>query len=243
MLGSGLPAVPSLGSRLPAAPPVRSYPPGLRPAPAWRAAGRRSAVKLRVGPALYSVMRPGEQIWAGVLAETEPRWRVRARQVLALAVVAVLGAAVLHRAWPAFAEPTLVGAALGMLGLGSWQRRHVFLAVTDRQVIGIEMKNDGPARVLFAAARDSARVSGSVAGLPGGAAITYRGPSVPANGMWLLASGRWRHDLDEVVASLRAGGSVVQHYRRPMPRPQAITGSASTPGRRTYCTSRYRQDR
>jgi len=119
----------------------------------------------------------------------------------------------------------------------------VFLAVTDRQVIGVEMKHDAPARLLFAAARDSARVCGSAAGLPGAAAITYHGPGVRGSGMWLLASGRWRTDLDEVVASLRAGGSVVQHYRRPMPRPQAVTAPASTPGRHNPLTARHRQDR
>jgi hypothetical protein len=202
----------------------------MRPAPAWRAASRRSAVKLRVCPALYSVMEPGEKIWAGVLAATDRPRRIRASQILALAVLTVMGAGAVRGVFaPQYADPALICAALSMLTLGRAWRRHLFLAVTDRQVICVAVKNDTPAQPLFAAPRDSARVSGSVAGMLGAAAITYHGRGVPARGIWLLTSGQWRLDLDEVVASLQAGGSVVQNYRRPMPQPQAVTASAFWP--------------
>jgi hypothetical protein len=174
---------------------------------------RRDIVKRRVGPALYQVMEPGDQIMAGALAITGPStaWEV----LLTLPALAggVAGAANLSGN---FSPPQLLGPVLVFVPLLiAWPlqfwRKPVFIAVTQRQFICYRMSRFGnePSRLLFSAPLAAVRVTNLGSRMPNWGSVRYCGPGVDGRSLRLNGSRRWRKDLNEVLVALQVGGAAV----------------------------------
>ena len=174
---------------------------------------RRDIVKRRVGPALYEAMEPGDQIMAGALAMTgpSPAWEL----LLALPALAggVTGAAGL---FSSLSPPQLLGPVLVFVPfLLAWplqfRRKPVFVAVTQRQFICYGMSRFGhePSRLLFSAPLAAVRVTNLGGRMPNWGAVRYSGPGIDGRSLRFNVSGRWRRDLNEVLAALQVGGAAV----------------------------------
>ena len=174
---------------------------------------RRDIVKRRVGPALYEAMEPGDQIMAGALAMTgpSPAWEL----LLALPALAggVTGAAGL---FSSLSPAQLLGPVLVFVPfLFAWplqlRRKPVFVAVTQRQFICYGMSRFGhePSRLLFSAPLAAVRVTNLGGRMPNWGAVRYSGPGIDGRSLRFNVSGRWRRDLNEVLAALQVGGAAV----------------------------------
>jgi hypothetical protein len=175
---------------------------------------RTETVKRRVGPALYQVMEPGDQIIAGALAMSgySPAWDLLAA-VPSLAG-GVVGSVGLFSNYTASPGPTLAGLGLGSFILSSLQlqRRPVFVAVTQRQFICYRLSRVGsePTRLLFRTSLASVRMASLGSWAPRWRSVRYSGPGAGDRGLRLNVHGRWRKDLDEVLAALQATGAAVE---------------------------------
>lgn len=187
---------------------------------------RREVLKRRVGPALYQVMEPGDEIMAGALAITgpSPAWDLLLG-LSALAGVAA-GAAGL---FSSFSPPQLLGPVLVFVPfLFAWplqlRRRPVFVAVTQRQFICCRMSRLGyePSRLLFSAPLSAVRMTALGGRVPNWEAVRYSGPGLRFN-----VSRRWRRDLNEVLAALQVGGGAVDGMppSRPPLQPGFLVGT------------------
>jgi hypothetical protein len=203
-----------------------------------RQLGQQAAIKAAVGPRLRQVMEPGEQILAGAYGHTAPLSRRTASAALVASVAfgPLLAGLLQHVTGRASISLLALVSVLGVnvvhlliFNLGG-MRRGVFLAVTDRQLICLTMRDAKPVRrsaasslillrsappdlpiVRFAVPRTAARLTG---GPPGRDAsrVTYFGPGARPRGLRITATGIWRQDLDEVVATLLAAGGTVDGY-------------------------------
>jgi hypothetical protein len=166
---------------------------------------RRSTVKRAVGPALYRVMEPGDQVIAGTWAMTGPTPWLDMLTVLpcVFAVAAITTDVTL--------EPFRELVNLAPLALLLW-RRPVFVAVTQRQVICYRLSrmNNAPVRLLFCAPLLSTRVTYLGRSWPRWRSVRYDGPGAEGRSLRLNVAGRWRQDLDEVLAALQAQGGRVE---------------------------------
>jgi hypothetical protein len=155
-------------------------------------------------------MEPGEQIIAGTWAVTGPTpWLEMLSAVpyaLVLAVAGITTSANLVPFWE------LVNLASLLL---LFMRRPVFVAVTQRQLICYRLSrmNNAPVRLLFCAPLPSTRVTTS-ASAPRWRSIRYDGPGAEGRSLRLNVAGRWRQDLDEVLAALQAQGGSVESLPR-----------------------------
>jgi hypothetical protein len=179
---------------------------------------RRKMVKQRVGPALYQVMEPGDQIIAGTWAQTGPSplvdtlaslpfLAVWLHQIIAGGPVPDPGRGLLSLM--TFLADSAVGGLLP-LALLIW-RRPVFIAVTQRQLIcyGLTRLTSEPARLLFTAPLAAVRIRPGLRVL-GCRSVRYDGPGAGQRPLRLSVSARWRHDLDQVLTAVQAGGAIVQ---------------------------------
>lgn len=174
---------------------------------------RRDIVKRRVGPALYEAMEPGDQIMAGALAMTgpSPAWEL----LLALPALAggVTGAAGLFSSLSPSQPlgPVLVFVPFLFAWPLQFRRKPVFVAVTQRQFICYGMSRFGhePSRLLFSAPLAAVRVTNLGGRMPNWGAVRYSGPGTDGRSLRFNVSGRWRRDLNEVLAALQVGGAAV----------------------------------
>jgi hypothetical protein len=174
---------------------------------------RRSTIKLQVGPALYRVMEPGDQIIAGTWAMAGPGpWLDMLGAALCAPFIALGVAGLTTGAGPG---PFWVGAAPGLLSLVPlvmlFWRRPVFVAVTQRQLICYRLfrMTNVPARLLFCAPPPTVRVTRMGRRMPGWRSIRYNGPGAEGRSLRLNVAWPWRRDLDEVLAALHARGASV----------------------------------
>jgi hypothetical protein len=185
---------------------------------------RREAVRRRVGPVLYQVMEPGDQIIAGTWAMSG--WSAAWDALAGLPAIAggVVGAGGL---FGSFNPPSGFGVTVG-LGLGpvvllplQFWRRPVFVAVTRQQLICCRLSRMGgePTRLLFRAPLAAVRMTSLRGGALRWRSVRYTGPGADGRGLRLNVHGRWREDLDEVLAALQAGGAAVEGLpdRSPLP--------------------------
>jgi hypothetical protein len=183
---------------------------------------RTEVVKRRVGPALYLAMEPGDQIIAGTSAMSgySPAWDVLA------SVPSVAGGVVSSASL--FSNSTgSPGLALVGLGLSPFilvplqmGRRPLFVAVTQRQFICYRLSRVGnePTRLLLRAPLASVRMTSLGSWAPRWRSVRYSGPGAGDRGLRLNVHGRWRKDLDEVLAALQASGAAVEGTPgRPLP--------------------------
>ena len=93
-----------------------------------------------------------------------------------------------------------------------FMRRPVFVAVTRRQLICYRLSwmNNAPVRLLFCAPLPSTRVTYLGGAMPRWRSIRYDGPGAEGRSLRLNVVGRWRQDLDEVLAALQAQGGRVE---------------------------------
>ena len=168
-------------------------------------ASRRSTVKRRVGPALYQVMEPGDQIIAGTLAMSGiGPWleMLFILLVIALEVAGITAGTNLAPFWPGLA-PLLLVVRLAT-------RRPVFVAVTQRQLICYRMSwNYEPVRLSFCAPLPTVRVTSLRRPAPRWRSVRYDGPGAERGSLRLNVFGGWRPDLDEVLVALQAAGARV----------------------------------
>jgi hypothetical protein len=164
----------------------------------------------RVGPALYSVMEPGDEIVAGSTAQMGLSRRVD----LAAALVGLSASVALGwLGWSgmqgdvstftvAFATSAFVflGAAFPRL---QFLRMQVFVAVTRRQLICYRLKFfGGPDRLMFAVPLPT----GTVTCKDG--SMTYTGPD--GKRIRIDPGPHGRRDLGEVTAALQASGTIIE---------------------------------
>ena len=171
-------------------------------------ASRRSTVKRKVGPALYQVMEPGDQIIAGTLAMSGiGPWLEMLFIPLALLVVA-LGVAGFTDGTPPAPIWSGMAALLTLVRLAT--RRPVFVAVTQRQLICYRMSwNYEPVRLSFCAPLPTVRVTSLRRPAPRWRSVRYDGPGPEKGSLQLNVFGGWRQDLDEVLVALQAAGARV----------------------------------
>ncbi|HXW46617.1 MAG TPA: hypothetical protein VEL03_17640 [Streptosporangiaceae bacterium] len=169
-----------------------------------------NATKRYVGPALYSVMQPGEQIIAGCYARTKGR---RNPASLAVALVYVAACALLAR-WHLMPPVPLTCGGLALLSphliAAIRRRRHpVFLAVTNSQLICVGMsgraRTSFPVKVRFHVPIGSFQIH-RVPGQNRCRHFTYTGIHTPPPGLRFTVSRIWRQDTNEVMSALVAAG-------------------------------------
>ena len=174
---------------------------------------RRDIVKRRVGPALYQVMEPGDQIMAGALAIAGPSLSWDMFLTLPALAGAVAGAVGLFSSLspPQMLGPVLVFVPLLFAWPLQFWRKPAFIAVTQRQFICYRMSRLGnePSRLLFGAPLAAVRVTNLGSRMPNWGSVKYCGPGVDGRGLRLNGSRRWRKDLNEVLVALQVGGAAV----------------------------------
>lgn len=166
---------------------------------------RRSTVKRTVGPALYRVMEPGDQIIAGTWAQTGPALWLE--MLGGIPFVLMVAGITTSATFQPFAPLFSVVLPLVLV----FVRKPVFVAVTQRQLICYRLgrMDNAPGRLLFCAPVSATRVTYLGSSGPRWKAIRYEGPGAEGRSLRLNVGGRWRQDLDEVLAVLPAhGGSV-----------------------------------
>jgi hypothetical protein len=174
---------------------------------------RTEVVKRRVGPALYGVMEPGDQIMAGALAMTGPSPAWDGLLALPALVGGIAGAEGL---FGSFSPPRLLGSVLVFVPfLTAWPlqllRKPLFVAVTQRQIICYRMSKLGnePSRLLFSAPLAAVRMTLLGGRVPNWRAVRYSGPGADVRGLRFNISRRWRKDLGELLVALQTGGAAV----------------------------------
>jgi hypothetical protein len=186
----------------------------------------RKRVRAGVSHALNSVMEPGDEVVADMLAKTGPTLALDLVAATALVVLAVMAFAL--SGWR-FAHgaggPDVLGGVLAVGGplwqLPLWLRKPVFFVVTRKQLICFQlmrMRPSAPRQILFAVPLASGSVTRSRWSL------RYTGPdgkTIRLNKEPLA----WhaRRDMNEVVAALQASGVIVESGA-PSRRSLAITG-------------------
>jgi hypothetical protein len=199
--------------------------------PRWRRNQQLDVAETKrsVGPVLNAVMEPGEQILAGSLAVTG-WWRWREACIgLGLSCPALLAGPlpVLGHASPL--GSLLLGTLLPILLLPLFvldvTRRNVFVAVTDRQLICLSMRNMTPSRVRFHVPIGSFQIR-KVMSRNRYRSLAYAGPGVRTPRLRVTATGRWRQDMDEVTETLQAAGVPVDGF---VPAPLTGLWSAAEP--------------
>jgi hypothetical protein len=165
---------------------------------------RRKTIKREVGPALRAVLEPGDQIVAETWAITGPGpWLDVAGAVI---VMALEFAGFKFGAGAFWGSLTLVCAPLAL----QLMRRSVFVAVTERELICYRlsrMTND-PDRLWFRAPLLTVRVTSlEPVVFSRWRSIRYDGPGADGRGLRLNVYGRWRRDLDDVLAVLHTQGA------------------------------------
>jgi hypothetical protein len=167
-------------------------------------------------------MEPGDQIMAGALAMTGPSPVWELLLTLPALAAGVAGAANL---FGNFNPPQLLlGPVLVFVPfLIAWplqlRRKPVFVAVTQRQFICYGMSRFGrePSRLLSSAPLAAVRVTNLGGRMPNWGAVRYSSPGIGGRSLRFNVSGRWRRDLNEVLAALQVGGAAVDG--RPPSRP------------------------
>lgn len=171
---------------------------------------------------LNSVMEPGDEVVADMLAKTGPTLALDLAATTAVVVLAAVAFALsgwrLAHSEGGLDVPGGVLAAGGPLAqLSLWLRKPVFVAVTRKQLICVQlmrMKPSTPRQILFAVPLPSGSISRSRWSL------RYTGPDGKTirlnNGLAWHA----RRDMNEVVAALQASGVIVESGARSI----AITG-------------------
>ena len=188
---------------------------------------RRNTIKREVGPALYKVMEPGDQIIAGTWAMAGPTpWldTLVAVPFIAFSVAGFTTGASPSPLWGV--TPSLVPLVLLV-----W-RRPVFVAVTERQLICYRLSRmtNEPVRLMFCAPLLAVRVTSLGRSGPRSTSIRYDGPGAEKRSLRLNVIGRWRQDLDEVLAALHArGASVAGPLHRPVPAGTMPLGGTTGP--------------
>jgi hypothetical protein len=175
----------------------------------------RNKVKGRVGPALYSVLEPGEVIVAGVLTDAGSRPGLDVLAALAAIGVGIAGTF-------DFLGSGLSPGARAVLGIVSFtaglqkvvaamMRKPVFVAVTQRSLICYRLSRLGhaPVRLLFRAPPDLVHITGSAHRGRLWSAVRYRGPEARKRGVRLSIAWYWRQDLHQVLAALQFAGATV----------------------------------
>ena len=174
---------------------------------------RRDIVKRRVGPALYQVMEPGDQIMAGASAITGPSLAWDMFLPLPALAGGVAGAVGLFSSLspPQMLGPVLVFVPLLFAWPLQFWRKPVFVAVTQRQFICYRMSRFGnePSCLLFSAPLAAVRVTNLGSRMPNWGSVKYCGPGVDGRSLRLNGSRRWRKDLNEVLIALQVGGAAV----------------------------------
>jgi hypothetical protein len=185
----------------------------------------RNKVKGRIGPALYSVMEPGDDVLAGVLAESGPGPRFDLLAGLAsvgLAIVSLydLSGPGLNR---------VAGLDLSAVSFIGWlvtalisvARKPVFIAVTQRSLIcyRVSRLDHSPVRLLFRGPPSSVRITGSGRGLLR-SSVRYTGPGAGEHGLRLTIRRPWRCDLEAVLTTLQLAGAAVDVASRDAILPQ-----------------------
>jgi hypothetical protein len=170
---------------------------------------RRKTIKRTVGPALYQVMEPGDQIIAGTFASAGlGPWL----DMAGFATSTVLLAVGFPGTAPGTSPEFLWYLAPNLLPLVMvFMRKPVFVAVTQRQLICYRLSrmDNEPARPLFCAPLLAVRVTSLGRSMPGWRSVRYDGPGAEGRSLRLNVHGRWRRDLDEVLAALQAQGASV----------------------------------
>jgi hypothetical protein len=179
------------------------------PLPTSRSDRRKAMVKRTVGPAIYSVMQPGEQIRAGVLAGTSPPGQAAMVAVAVAAGLATVGfgtVGILGSGWNGIPLPLLAMASVlssGALALG---RKVVFVAVTDRQVICWRLGDAAsyrPYRLVLSTPLTDASIGRARYWRPWHASVVVGSPAMTSRrGLRLDVDKRWFKDLDEVLAAM-----------------------------------------
>ncbi len=172
-----------------------------------RVANSKARVRARVGPGLYSVMEPGDEIVAGAWARTGPPLGVD----MALPFVGWL-AFLLTRSWDyglaghghlAAANALTTGLFVLSVALSAlpFLRKQVFVAVTRRQLICYRLKYfAGRDRLMFAVPLPAGTVTRK------GWSMAYTGPD--GKPIRFNAGPRGRRDLREVTAALQTSGTI-----------------------------------
>ena len=176
---------------------------------------RAEAVKRQVGPAIYQAMEPGDQIIAGTLAMpgSAPAWDALA--ALPAIPVGIAGGInfFTNVSSPIFGVLAGIGVLSAFLMLPlQFRRAPVFVAVTRQQLICYRLSRMGnePARVQFCAPLASVRITSLGSALPRWRSVRYNGPGADDRGLRLNVHGRWRKDLEEVLAALQSSGAAVE---------------------------------
>lgn len=188
----------------------------------------RNEIKGRVGPALYSVMEPGDDIVAGTMTAARSRPCLEVLVVLAglgIGTVELFGN-LGHGLNPgARAILGAVGFGAGMApAVAQIMRKPVFVAVTQRQLICYRMSrfDHAPVRLVLRAAPTSVRITSSGHGRLW-SSVRYCGPGARKRGLRLCTGRIWREDLDEVLAALQLAGAAV-HVGTALPLVPMSTG-------------------
>jgi hypothetical protein len=149
-------------------------------------------------------MEPGDRIIAGTWAMTGPAPWLDMLGLVPLVFMFVESTAGVPL------DPFQPLASFLPLVLLIW-RRPVFVAVTQRQLICYRQSrmNNAPVRLLFCAPLVSTRVTYLGRLWPHWASVRYDGPGAEGRGLRLMVAGRWRRDLDEVLAALQLQGGIV----------------------------------
>jgi hypothetical protein len=183
-----------------------------------RLLAEQTRTRRRVGPALFSVMAPGEQILAGALGWTGRRRGaeiVGGYVVLALYVTLVYPFQLLGSiaALSSAAAKVLLFAAAWACALISLRHRWVFLAVTDRQLIWVRSPGSAQPWAWIHAPLDVIRLRGGPSSaVLRSTSVVVRAPGLPPAGLQFSAAGPWRQDLDQFVAEMQTAGFRVGGY-------------------------------
>jgi hypothetical protein len=182
---------------------------------AMRGEKARNKVRGRVGPALYSVLEPGEVIVAGVLADAGPRPSLDMLAALAAIGVGIAGT------FDLLGSGLTPGArtVLGIVSFTAWlapavaamMRKPVFAAVTQRSLICYRLSRFGhdPVRLLFRAPPDAVHLTDSARRGRLWSAVRYRGPGASKRAVRLSIAWYWRQDLHQVLTALQFAGAAV----------------------------------
>jgi hypothetical protein len=178
---------------------------------------RRKVIRQRVGPALYQVMEPGDEIMAGMLAMAGLPPLLDMIVGLPIATFSLASIST---------GGDMTGGGIGFAGFlltlsMQFLRRPVFVAVTQRQLICYRLARIGnePVRLLFRAPLTMVRLTGNSRSALRWRSVRYSGPGAERGSLRLNVYGNWRQDLGEVMTALQLGGAAVEagHGQLPLP--------------------------
>jgi len=187
----------------------------------------KQKAKRHVRPALHSVMRPDEATIAGFPAVTGPPMAVETVIALVMSGIGfwgVFGAGPVPGIGPI---PFLLGA---LPSVSMILRRHMFIAVTSRQVIWVRVSrfNGLPSGEVRTAPLDAVGFAVGMRVL-GDQALRYSWPG--SRRRRIHVSRFWRTDMGEALSTLRFAGAAVASSDaitlRPRPTARALKGGTS----------------